>query len=87
MNDKNNYGFKVYYCEKDKKRFVRYCICNTYGLAEFTVKASMRYPPTARKDGHTLKNPQWKIVPITKKKWTQVYGEIALSNRRGLFLK
>jgi hypothetical protein len=49
------YGYKVCYREKGKMCYVRHCVCNTYGLAEFTVKASMRYPPT-----------EWKIIPLTK---------------------
>jgi hypothetical protein len=51
-----NYGYKVYYREENRKRYIRRWVCNTYNLAEWTVKTEMRSPPQ-----------EWKILPITKK--------------------
>jgi hypothetical protein len=50
----SKYGYKVCYCKNG--RYIKYCVCNTYELAEFTIKASMRYPPQ-----------KWKIIPLTQK--------------------
>ena len=53
----SEYGYKVCYREKGKKKFVRLYLCNTYGLAEFSIKHNR----------HVLRNPTWKIVPVTRK--------------------
>lgn len=65
----NDYGYKVCYREEDRKRYVRHWVCNTYGGAEWTMRICMHDPPRA-KDGHKLKNPKWKITPLTLKEVT-----------------
>jgi len=53
-------GYKVMHSEKGKKQFKRYCFCNTYELAKFTVKHYARPPNES------------KIVPITKKELIKI---------------
>jgi len=38
----------------------------SYKQAKFAINGYIRYPPTAREDGHKIKNPTWKIIPISK---------------------
>ena len=63
---RNRYGYKICYCEKDSKIYICYFMTYSYKQAKFAINGYIRYPPTARKDGHKLKNPTWKIIPISK---------------------
>ena len=60
----NDNGYKVCYREKGRTRFKRHWACNTYSGAEWQMKFCMRVPQKA-KDGHVLREPTWKIFPIT----------------------
>lgn len=62
----NDNGYKVCYREEGRKTFVRYMCCNTYSGAEWTIQRCRCDPPRT-KDGHILKKPAWKIIPLTYK--------------------
>ncbi len=63
-----NYGYKVCYREDGKKRYVRYFLTYPRKQAADAMDDYIRYPPTARTDGHILKSPVWKIkiVPVSR---------------------
>ena len=63
---RNRYGYKICYCEKGSKLYIRYFMTYTYKQAISAMNGYIRYPPTAREDGHKLKKPNWDIIPITK---------------------
>lgn len=70
-NRRNRYGYKVCYCEEEsstpgKKRYVRHFKTYTYKQAVQAMDGYIRYPPTAREDGHVLNNPKWVIIPISR---------------------
>ena len=39
----------------------------TYKKAVQIMNSYQKYPPTAREDNHVLKNPTWRVIPITIK--------------------
>jgi len=72
MNKHNPNGYKVCYREgglsiPGKKRYVRHFLTYTYKQAVAAMDGYIRYPPTAREDGHTLVNPTWKIIPVSRR--------------------
>ena len=62
-----NYGYKVCYREKGTPRYVRYFLTYTYRQALRRLRCYIRYPPTSREGGHILRNPRWKIVPVSRR--------------------
>ena len=70
MNKKlrnNSYGYKVCYKEEGNVRYIRYFMTYTYRQAVYARYTYIRYPPLSREDKHILKEPKWKIIPISKK--------------------
>lgn len=67
MKRRNCYGYKVCYREKGRKRFVRHFMTYTYTQARYALKGYICFPPEAREDGHILKRPKWKIIPVNRK--------------------
>ena len=65
-NKYNRYGYKVCYRENGAASYVRHFKTYTYKQALRARAGYMRYPPTARSDGHTLKRPRWKIIHISR---------------------
>ena len=64
---RNRYGYKICYREQGSKTYVRHFITYTYKQALAAMHEYIRYPPEAREDGHELKNPAWRVTPISKK--------------------
>lgn len=62
-----NYGYKVCYREKGGKSYVRHFLTYTYKQAVHSLNYYIRYPPEAREDGHVLKRPRWKIIPVSRR--------------------
>ena len=62
----NKYGYKVCYREEGMKRYVRHFLTYTRRQAVRAMNGYIRYPPTARKDGHKLTKPKWKIIPVSR---------------------
>lgn len=60
------YGYKVCYCENGNNNYIRHFKTYTYKQAVVAMDGYIRYPPPARNDGHILKNPKWKIIPISR---------------------
>ena len=61
----NLYGYKVCYREKGGKFYIRHFMTYTLRQAIDAKHSYIRYPPIAREDGHVLKNPKWRIIPIS----------------------
>lgn len=64
---RKNYGYKVCYREQGKKRYVRYFLTYTFKQAMNAMNSYIRYPPYERETGRKLNQPEWKIIPITRK--------------------
>ena len=60
-------GYKVCYREQGDKRYVRHFLTYTYQQAVRALHYYIRDPPPSREDGHILKKPKWKIVPVSRK--------------------
>ena len=60
-------GYKICYREEGSKKYIRHFMTYTYQQALFSLSYYKRYPQRARDDDHPLKNPTWKIIPITRK--------------------
>ena len=65
MKRHNPYGYKVCYREIGSDRYIRHFLTYTYRQAVFAMDGYIRYPPRARDDGHILKNPIWRIIPVS----------------------
>lgn len=60
------YGFKVCYKEAGNRRYVRRFLAFTRKQAISMLGYYVRYPP--KTDCNlTLKNPRWKIIPVSRK--------------------
>lgn len=64
---RNRYGYKICYLEEGKKRYVRHFMTYTRKAAVYSLNYYTRYPPAAREDGHVLINPEWKIIPVSRR--------------------
>ena len=62
----NNYGYKVCYREEGKSRYVRHFLTYTRKEAVHAADGYIRDSPAARGDGHILKNPEWKIILVSR---------------------
>ena len=60
------YRYKVCYREQGSNVYVRHFMTYTYKQAVCARNGYLRFPPTAREDNHKLKNPTWKIIPISR---------------------
>ena len=58
-------GFKVCYKEKNSKTWIRHWLAKTYAQAVDMLNYYQRYPQHSREDNHLLKNPKWKIIPVS----------------------
>lgn len=63
---KKSYGFKVCYREQGKTAYIRYFLTYTYRQAIDIIRFYRRYLPRSREDNHELKNPKWKIIPVSR---------------------
>jgi hypothetical protein len=62
-----NYGYKVCYIEDGQNSYTRHFLTYTKRQAQNAICGYIRYPPTAREDGHTLIKPKWKIIAVSKR--------------------
>lgn len=69
------HGFKICYREEGKSGFVRHFLSKTYNHAESMISMYLRYPPKARDDGHLLRNPTWKIIPVRPDEADKIWNE------------
>jgi len=60
------YGYKVCYLEKGKQCYIRHFMTYTRRQALRVLRSYVRYPPPAHSDGHILKRPKWKIIPVNR---------------------
>jgi hypothetical protein len=59
-----NYGYKVCYIEENGTEYIRRFKTYTRKQARYSMDCYVRYP--TEDDGRRLKNPTWKIIPITR---------------------
>ncbi len=63
---KKVYSYKICYKEKGSNELKRYLVTNSLEGAKWDVNWFNTHPPNDRKDNHTLINPTWYIIPVTK---------------------
>lgn len=61
---KNDYGYKICYKLKGKKRLKVYLITNRYDGAVWDVRWYETHSPPDRKTGKPIENVTWLILPI-----------------------
>ena len=72
-----NYGYKVCYKEQGSKTYVRYFLTYTLNQALKAMYGYIRYPPRERGTGRKLENPQWKIIPVNQKEFSNdIWNEL-----------
>jgi len=59
-------GYKVCYREAGKCEYIRHFLTYTFKQAIGAMQGYIRYPPTARDDGHALIKPIWTIIPVSE---------------------
>jgi hypothetical protein len=62
-----NFGYKICYKERGSKKYIRYFMTYTYPQALKILYYFISYPPDERETGRKLIQPEWRIIPVTKK--------------------
>ena len=58
-------GYKVCYKEQGSNRYIRHFLTRNYNDAVGMINYYKRYQQNSREDNHKLKNPKWRIIPVT----------------------
>ena len=62
-----NFGYKICYKERGSKKYIRYFMTYTYPQALKILYYFISYPPDERETSRKLIQPEWRIIPVTKK--------------------
>jgi hypothetical protein len=62
-----NFGYKICYKERGSKKYIRYFMTYTYPQALKILYYFIGSPPDERETGRKLIQPEWRIIPVTKK--------------------
>ena len=62
-----NFGYKICYKERGSKKYIRYFMTYTYPQALKILYYFISYPPDERETVRKLIQPEWRIIPVTKK--------------------
>ena len=62
-----NFGYKICYKERGSKKYIRYFMTYTYPQALKILYYFISHPPDERETGRKLIQPEWRIIPVTKK--------------------